>query len=259
MTRVGARESTSVRAKTVKASTRLAREIVETMYVNGMGPGDHYLSESDALKRHGVGRGTYREALRFLESLGIVTIRSGPGGGAVISEPNSGEVASTVALWLQFSRAPLRTVLEARHAIEPGIAQLASLNATDEEIVAMELDLLEAEAEIGNFRTFLPAYLRFWRHLAESTHNPLLALLSPALRTIVNSAGFVPDEPYRVQILGYLRNVHGAVGRRDPDAAAVAMRDLEAEFNRRLAEGYPRQLERVVAWSALEAPDPDEG
>lgn len=166
------------------------------------------------------------------------------------------QLASTVALLLQFSDAPLRDVLEARKAIEPGVARMAAERATDADIKAMDQDLLEMEAEIGHYRRFSSAYLRFWNHLAESTHNAFLTSLSPALRAVVNSGGFVPNEPYRVVLVGRLRSIHGAVSRHDVEAAGVAMAAVEDEFLDRLVTGYPRQVERPVAWSDLNM-DPD--
>lgn len=40
------------------------------------------------LGTYGVGRGTLREALRCLEMQGVVTIKTGPGGGPVVNEPS---------------------------------------------------------------------------------------------------------------------------------------------------------------------------
>jgi GntR family transcriptional repressor for pyruvate dehydrogenase complex len=238
----------------VKASLLLAREIVATIYEQGMRPGDRYLPEAEAIRHHRVGRGTYREALRFLEYQGVIVMRSGPSGGPEISQPGSSHLASAIALLLQFADASLRTLLDARIALEPGMAELAAANATDDEIGAMALDLMAIEVDLGNYRRYSTAYLAYWRDLAGSSHNPLMAFLSPALRSIVNSAGFVPNELYRAETLGRLKGIHQAVATHDRVAAWTRMRDLELEFQRRLTEGYPRQMDRVIAWSDLDLP-----
>ncbi|GIH06703.1 hypothetical protein Rhe02_47700 [Rhizocola hellebori] len=232
-----------------KLSLEVARQIVQAMADDGMGPGDRYLSEAEGMRRHNAGRGTYREALRFLENQGLIVMRPGPGGGPEIVQPGWPNLASTIALLLQFSGAPLRSVLDAREVIEPGMAEFAARNATDDELAQMSRDLEAIEAGLGSYRTFAGAYETYWRHLAESSHNALFSVLSPALRAIVNSAGFVPDERYRGEVLGRLRKVHDAVAARDAARARDVMRELEEEFGRRLRRGYPRQIAQVIAWS----------
>lgn len=236
----------------VKAAIRLAQDIVRSIYERRMTPGQHYLSEAEALRHHGVARSTYREALRFLEFQGVMSVKAGPGGGPVITRPGSQDLASTIALLLQFADTPMSEVLEARTAIEPGMAEAAARHATDDEIAAMAADLDEMASNLGDYPAFITTYRRYWNHLAASTHNALLAFLSPALRSIVDSGGFVPDEVYRQATLERLGRIHSAVAAHDPDAARHAMRELELEFHHRLTSGYPRQMQRTVAWSDLD-------
>ena len=235
-----------------KAAIRLAENIVQTMYESGMKPGDRYLSEAEALKKHGVARATLREALRFLEIQGVLAVRAGPGGGPMVGKPSWPHLASTMALLLQFEGAPFQSVLEARSVLEPGMVELAAAKATDEDIAAMGTTLDEITENIGVYRKFQTAYRRFWGQMANATHNPVIAFLSPALRAIVDSVGFVPNELYRAEVLGRLRVIFDAVAKHDSNGARMAMTELEAEFMRRLSTGYPRQMERVVAWSDLE-------
>lgn len=247
MTRsAGATERTKV-----KASLVLAREIVQTMYDRGMKPGDRYLSEAEGIRVHGVGRGTYREALRFLELQGVIVLRAGPAGGVEIRRPDAHHLASTIALLMQFADAPLRSILEARVAIEPGMAELAAQHASPEQLRSMHEALDEMDAELGRYRVWLVAYNEFWRLLATSSGNPLLASLSPALRSIVNSGGFVPNEPYRAETAARLRTLHAALAAHDPGAARDAMLRIDQAFLERLRDGYPRQFDRVVCWPEI--------
>jgi DNA-binding FadR family transcriptional regulator len=237
----------------VKASLQLACDMVQAMYDSRMKPGDRYLSEAEGIRVHGVARGTYREALRFLEHQGVIVLRSGPNGGVEISHPDSRHLASTIALLMQFADAPLRSILEARIAIDPGTAELAAEHATDAEIGALAGELVVMDANLGHYPTWNAAYNGFWRGLAASSHNPLLAGLGPALRTIVNSGGFVPDEQYRAETVTRLRRLHEAVAAHDPAAARAAMLAIDRAFDERLSEGYPQQYDRVVCWPEIAA------
>lgn len=235
----------------VKASLQLACDMVQAMYDSGMKPGDRYLSEAEGIRVHGVSRGTYREALRFLEHQGVIVLRSGPAGGVEISRPDSRHLASTIALLMQFADAPLRSILEARTVIDPGTAELAARNATSAEIERLAGELVVMEANLGRYPTWNRAYDAFWHGLAAAAHNPLLAGLGPALRTIVNSGGFVPDERYRAGTVTRLRRLHAAVAAHDPAAARAEMLAIDRAFDERLAQGYPQQYDRVVCWPEI--------
>jgi GntR family transcriptional regulator, transcriptional repressor for pyruvate dehydrogenase complex len=237
----------------VKASLQLARDMVQTMYDAGMKPGDRYLSEAEGIRVHGVSRGTYREALRFLEHQGVIVLRSGPTGGVEISRPDSRHLASTIALLMQFADAPLRSILEARMAIDPGMAELAAQNADADEIAAMAEHLVVMGANVGRYPTWNDAYNEYWRALAAGTHNPLLASLSPALRTIVNRGGFVPNERYRAETTTRLGRLHHTIAAHDPAAARAVMLEVDRSFDERLSEGYPQQYDRVVCWPEIAA------
>jgi DNA-binding FadR family transcriptional regulator len=225
--------------------------MVQSIYERGLRPGDHYMSEAEGIAAHGVSRGTYREALRFLEMQGVIVMRAGPAGGVEIGQPDWRNLASTIALLMQFSGASLRTILEARTAIEPGMAVLAARHATDDELAAMATKLTALRASVGAFPVWSRRYHEYWEALATSSHNTLFATLSPALRSIVNSGNFVPDENYRLATQQRLEAIHAAVAARDEAAAHAAMLDLELEFERRLVEGYPREVDRVVRWSEI--------
>lgn len=239
----------------VKASLQLAREMVQAIYDSGLKPGDRYLSEADGIRTHKVGRGTYREALRFLEHQGVIVMRSGPTGGVEIGRPDWHNLASTIALLMQFADAPMRSILDARLAIEPGMVECVARNATDADIADMAAKLDVVDAEVGRYAHWNRAYNAYWLALAASSHNPLLAGLSPALRAIVNSGGFVPNEPYRVETGRRLRDLHRAIAARDPHRAREAMLEIGRSFQARLSEGYPRQLDRVVCWPDVAAAD----
>ncbi|WP_157215168.1 FadR/GntR family transcriptional regulator [Flavisphingomonas formosensis] len=238
---------------TQKAAMRLARSIVRTIQEEGLQPGDRYLSEADALKRHGVARATFREALRFLELQGVLTVRAGPKGGAVVARPSWPSLASTLALLMQFENAPLRQVLEARSVIEPGMAPMVVEHATDAEVAAMGAAIVAAEAAMGDYPAFSHHYHRFWALFAQGTHNAVLAMLSPALRAIVDSGGFVPDEVQRGLLVERLRGLHDRVEARDADGARAKLAEIEDAFLDRLRTGYPQRIAQTVAWADVGA------
>lgn len=100
-------------------------------------PGDYLPSERVLLERYGVSRPTLREALRILEVEGLVKIRRGAQGGAVIKEPSIEAMTRTFGVYLQQHGTPVQDVISARLVIEPVAARLAALNP-DKDLSEME-------------------------------------------------------------------------------------------------------------------------
>lgn len=241
-------------AREKKAALRVAQEIVRFIYQEGLRPGDRYFPEAEALVRHGASRGTFREALRFLEMLKVVRVRIGPGGGAIVDRPDWPSLSSTFALLLQFAEAPLGAVLEARRALEPSMAALVADQVMETELAAMAGMVDAAERHIGDFAIFGRHYRAFWHALAEATRNPVMSMLWPALRALVDSGGFVPDEIYRRTLIDRLRTIIAALDRRDAAAVRDQVAALDAEFGERLLARYPQRMARRIAWADVEHP-----
>src|SRR5262249_32700102 len=76
-----------------KTAMFLAQRIVAEIADRDLAAGSPLPAERDMLEDYGVARGTLREALRFLEIQGVITIKTGPGGGPLVGEPGSRHVA----------------------------------------------------------------------------------------------------------------------------------------------------------------------
>src|ERR1700743_2069731 len=80
---------------------RISEVIVEQirllMRQGQLKPGDRLPPERDPCERFGVSRVTVREALRMLESSGLVEIRVGARGGAFVTAPSSNRVGEGLA------------------------------------------------------------------------------------------------------------------------------------------------------------------
>jgi GntR family transcriptional regulator, transcriptional repressor for pyruvate dehydrogenase complex len=243
-----ANKDAAARKPRAKGALKVAREIVRHIHEERITAGQKYLSEADALERYRVARGTLREALRYLQLQGILEIRTGPNGGHFVAHPNWENLSSTIALLLQFSDATIETLIEARIAIEPGMAALAAQRATDEDLAEMD-SLLEALREnLGNYEAYYDLYLEFWDQMALTARNPLFLFLLPALRRITWTSGIRPNEAQREAALGGLVVIRDAIASRDPSEASKAMRNLEKGYLNTMRAEYPREISRRILW-----------
>src|SRR5215831_17829561 len=139
-------------------STRIYQEIarqVKSMIAEGrLKGGDRLPPERDLADKFVVSRTSVREALRALESLGLVEIR--PGEGTFVREVSVESLIEPLALVMVSQREAIAELFEARQMLEPAIAALAARRATPEEVREMERILEEQAKEIAAGRTGLP-------------------------------------------------------------------------------------------------------
>src|SRR5688500_1958208 len=115
--------------------------------------GERLPVEEELTAQFGVARTTLREALRVLESEGLIAIRRGRGGGPFVTHPDLGPISLALAASLQLQGASVGELDEARRLIEPQIAgQLARRHGDgdgDLDLTALEaaIDRADAAAE----------------------------------------------------------------------------------------------------------------
>ena len=107
--------------RTAKLSEAIAGELVRDIVASGMQIGDHLAPEATMLVQYGVGRESLREALRLLESQGLITIKRGPGGGPVVAGVDPLYLARTASLFFHVGGATYDEVLEAWQVLEPAL------------------------------------------------------------------------------------------------------------------------------------------
>ncbi len=128
-----------------------------------------------------VSRGTLREALRVLEHKGLIEIKLGVGGGAVVKDITFDQVNESLALLIRYQKISLRHLAEFREGVEGRIASLAAERAKPDDIVKLNDLLIEAKkySEKGNdFQNeFIEVDKKVHLTLAEITENPVYVSL----------------------------------------------------------------------------------
>jgi DNA-binding FadR family transcriptional regulator len=124
--------------------------------------GDPLPPEDQLMGDAGVARTTVREALRILESEGLLVVRRGAGGGARIRTPSVSNVARYIGLVLQSDGATLRDLYDARLTLEgPAAGMLASTPDREEIVAALRKALADEEAVLDKPVELSRAYGRF--------------------------------------------------------------------------------------------------
>ncbi len=109
-----------------RTSEMAARQIADLVLRRQLAEGERLPSETALGARLGISRASVREALRLLESWGLVRVERGRGRGPVVRHPGIGDMTRGVAMLLDTRGGTLAEVTEARIAIESACIRLAA-------------------------------------------------------------------------------------------------------------------------------------
>ncbi len=161
-----------------KLAASVARRILSDVVDRGWPVGEVLGSQSELIARYGVSRAVFREAVRLVENQQVASMRRGPGGGLVVTEPTVDAIIDAAVLYLHRANTPLDEVFEARIVLEEVAAELAAVRFTEDD--AAELRKLRAEEADGTVRDHRALHAR----LATITRNPALELFVEILNRV---------------------------------------------------------------------------
>ena len=207
------------------AYRKVAAAIGERILARTLREGERLPSETELARQFGVNRSTVREALRELESRGLVQRRAGSKLMSV-SRPHQASVAAGISDALLLHDVTVRDVWEALTILEPPIAVAAARARSEEDLK----DLRAAAAALGvvgsDTGEAVHRTAEVFRSIGRATHNPVLALaqepllqlLEPSLRIMIDK---VPQA--RSRILSAQQHLVQALAARDAPQAETWM------------------------------------
>ena len=161
------------------SNTRLAetltRQLKDSIFSGQYQPGERIPSEHDLVESFGVSRVIVREAIRDLERSGMVQVKRGPKGGAVVQPMRHDAVTAIMRDMLQMGRARVSDLWEVRLEIEPLVAGLAASRAGKTDIERMRRHLAIPPKAPSDEYVIWNA--EFHRMVAAATHNPVYNIL----------------------------------------------------------------------------------
>src|SRR3954470_1673599 len=109
-----------------RLANMVAEELRNRILISDLADGDLLPKQEDLLEEFRVSLPSIREALRILETEGLVTVLRGNTGGAVVRMPSAAKVAYMLALVLQSHSVGVDDVAVALRNLEPTCASLAA-------------------------------------------------------------------------------------------------------------------------------------
>lgn len=241
------------RPRAPKTAMLVAHRIVEDIRRRGYGVGDRLPPERLMLEEYQVGRGTLREALRFLELQGVLSLKPGPGGGPTVEKPDASHLSTSLVLLLEFENAPFSSVVEARESLEPIMAHLAAGRLTDSHIAALTSSVDRMRENLKDREVFLETNKDFHEVIAWASGNQLFGFLIDSLIGIVDGTVLGVDYPdhRRAAILAAHDRILTALLAHDGEASEASMAVHMREYSRYLGKKYADVLRMPVTWDLI--------
>jgi DNA-binding FadR family transcriptional regulator len=166
------------------AYRKVAAALLDRITARSINAGERLPPEIELARQFGVHRGTVREALRELQTNGVLKRERGSKL-MMVTRPERVDVAAGVSRALALHDVSYHDVWEALTALEPPIAAAAALHRKPSDLARIEA-IVSAETDVEQTADF-------FRAVGEATHNsvfmlahePLVQILVPALEALI--------------------------------------------------------------------------
>jgi DNA-binding FadR family transcriptional regulator len=224
----------------------VVEQIQEAIIEGHLKVGDRLPAERELKAMLETSRSTLREALRVLEQKGLIEIKLGMGGGAVVKAVTPDLVAESLDLLIRSQQVSLQHISEFRERVEGDVVRLATLRMREADEGDLEALLEDARQCVARgaeaVSDFLTADKNIHLYFARMTANPIYISI---LKTIHENIRryyddfLVMEEPEMKQNLADLEDVVAAMKAGD----AVKAGDIAGTHVRRF-NGYMQRRER---------------
>jgi DNA-binding FadR family transcriptional regulator len=155
----------------------VVEQIQEAIIDGHLKVGDRLPAERELKAMLQTSRSTLREALRVLEQKGLIEIKLGTGGGAMVKTVTPDLVAESLDLLIRSHKVSLRHIAEFRERVEADVVILATTRLRPSDLETLEKLLAEARRCIAHgaeaVSDFLDADKDIHLYFAKITGNPI--------------------------------------------------------------------------------------
>jgi len=205
-----------------KASDVLADRLRELILSSGLAEGTPLPTERELVVQSGLSRTSVREALRVLETEGLVATKAGRNGGTQVRRPGRESISRSFELFVRSHGVRFAALLETREAIEPAAARLAAIHRTDDDLAEMTRihGLLDQVSD--NIAEHVRLNLQWHRAVVRASRNELLIAFFDAIAQSVQAATEnrgLNSASVRREVVRVHERILAAIAAQDPDAA----------------------------------------
>jgi len=238
----------------VRLYERIVEQVEAAIASGELAPGQRLPSERELVAQFGTSRATVREALRVLESNGMIRSRPGDPHGPEVLPFTSRALVKQLRRLTQADELSLAQLLASRMMLEATATRLASALRTDEQLAAMDaaIEEMRAAVEVGH-EPFSEADVAFHEAVAEASGNLMIQVANEVVRDTVLT--LIADRIARAgngtALMRHSLDAHAQVleairAGDGPRAAEVSLQNLYDYYS-----GYVPEGERVALRALL--------
>lgn len=208
-------------------SQEIERHIEKAILDKQFPPGSKLPTEKILCEQFGVSRTALREALQMLSARGLIYIRKGSG--TYVNEYESANVTKPMSLYLElnFDKDLMVHMVEVRKMLEPGIAEMAAHDRSEDDLKKMEIALEKLDnCDTSNHEKHGELDRDFHLIIAKSCENPIIPILMepifmfmPKVKNIIYEKITSAHEDAMV----YHEKIYRAIADKDADRAREMM------------------------------------
>lgn len=196
-------------------------QIIGYINENGLQPGDQLPNEVDLMNKLKVGRGTIREAIKSLNSKGVVIIKRGIGT-FVADQPGISDDPLGFTFETDKTKV-LMDALEVRLLIEPQMIIKTIDNISAKQLKELSDLADEIESLINKNKDYTVQDIEFHTLLARVSGNRVIGKLIPIIAGAIEQAIDVTDKSLVQETIITHRLIVEAVANKDKEVASKAM------------------------------------
>jgi GntR family transcriptional regulator, transcriptional repressor for pyruvate dehydrogenase complex len=164
---------------------QVSRQLLEYLLTSGnISVGDRLPSERELASTFGVGRSAVREALKSLSLLGLLEIRQGDG--TYLRKGSSTFLPQVIQWGMLLDKQHVENLLDARRAIEIGLAELAAIRRTDDDVEDLSECIRQLKLAMKDSELWVGRDVAFHLQVAQAAHSDTLSDVLYRLRSLLD-------------------------------------------------------------------------
>jgi GntR family transcriptional repressor for pyruvate dehydrogenase complex len=212
----------------------IAEQIKDLIVEHALKPGDRLPGERELMEKFHASKSTVREALKSLDTQGLIRARSGPGGGVFVTELSGSRAMELLGNYFFFRQPSISDIYAVRVELEPELAASVVGRLTEADFLRLQNTMRLYEkppADRGEEYRQRLAELDFHSELAELSPNPILGFICGFMQNLLRNLTIckhiyeTPNPELRESALHYQVRLLRALKANDAEAARDIMRE----------------------------------